>query len=76
MLLVVVNKMSKLELVIALRKIAATEYCELSIRAASKITDWTKDGTAYDITSYLKQQEEASIRRHKQAMLTVRRGKQ
>ena len=59
MLLVVVNKMSKLELVIALRKIAATEDCRLSVHLASKIADWIKDGTAYDITSYLKRQEEA-----------------
>lgn len=49
--------MNKLELVMTLRKIAATEDCKLTIRAASKIADWIKEGTAYDITSYLKKQD-------------------
>ena len=49
--------MNKLELVMVLRKIAATQNCLLTIKAASKIADWLKDGTAYDITSYLKKQE-------------------
>jgi len=49
--------MNKLELVIVLRKIAATQNCHLTIRAASKIADWLKDGAAYDISSYLKKQE-------------------
>jgi len=51
--------MNKLELVIVLRKIAATQNCHLTIKAASKIADWIKDGTAYDITSYLKKQDRA-----------------
>ena len=49
--------MNKLELVMVLRKIAATQNCHLTIKAASKIADWIKSGTAYDITSYLKKQE-------------------
>ena len=49
--------MNKLELAIVLRKIAAKENCHLTIRAAVKIANWLKDGTAYDITSYLKKQE-------------------
>jgi len=49
--------MNKLELVMVLRKIAATQNCHLTIKAASKIADWIKDGTAYDITSYLKKQD-------------------
>jgi len=50
--------MNKLELVRTLRQIAAVEECHLTLRAASKIAAWLKDGTAYDITSYLKKQEE------------------
>ena len=50
--------MSKLELVRTLRAIAATEDCHLTLRAAAKIADWLKEGTAYDITSYLKSKEE------------------
>jgi len=46
--------MTKLELVIVLRKIAALEGCHLTLRAASKIADWLKDGKAYDITSWIK----------------------
>ncbi len=49
--------MNKLELVMALRKIAARQNCHLTIKAASKIADWIKDGTAYDITSYLRKQD-------------------
>jgi len=49
--------MNKLELVMVLRKIAATQNCHLTIKAASKIADWIKDGTAYDITSYLEKQD-------------------
>jgi len=49
--------MNKLELVIVLRKIAERENCHLTLKAASKIADWLKDETAYDITSYLKKQE-------------------
>jgi len=48
--------MNKLEIVMVLRKIAEKENCHLTIKAASKIADWIKDGTAYDITSYLKKQ--------------------
>ena len=50
--------MNKLELVRVLRQISANEGCRLTLRAASKIANWLKDGTAYDITSYLKKQEE------------------
>lgn len=49
--------MNKLELVKVLRQIAANEGCHLTLRAASKIANWLKDGTAYDISSYLKKQE-------------------
>lgn len=45
--------MNKLELVRTLRQIAAAENCHLTLRAASKIADWLKEGTTYDITSYL-----------------------
>jgi len=48
--------MNKLELVRTLRQLASTEGCHLTLRAASKIANWLKDGTAYDITSYLKKQ--------------------
>ena len=54
--------MNKLEIVMVLRKIAATQNCHLTLKAASKIVDWLKDGTAYDITSYLKKQENNPIR--------------
>ena len=50
--------MNKLELVIVLREIAKSEGCHLTIKAALKIANWLKDGTAYDINSYLKKQEE------------------
>jgi len=49
--------MNKLELVKTLRKIAESEDCHLTLRAASKIVNWLKEGTAYDITSYLKKQD-------------------
>ena len=55
-MLIMLVIMNKLELVMALRKIAATQNCHLTIKAASKIADWLKDGTAYDITSYLEKQ--------------------
>jgi len=42
--------MNKLELVRKLRKIAASENCHLTLKAASKIADWIKGGTTYDIT--------------------------
>ena len=45
--------MTKLELVIVLRKIAASQDCHLTLRAASKIADWLKEGRAYDISSYV-----------------------
>lgn len=48
--------MNKLELVRALRAIAASEDCHLTLRASSKIADWLKDGTAYNITSWLEKQ--------------------
>lgn len=54
--------MNKLELVRTLRKIAANEDCHLTLRAASKIADWLKDGTAYDIASYLEKQEKENDR--------------
>ena len=53
--------MNKLELVIVLRKIAATQNCHLTLKAASKIADWLKDGTAYDITSYLEKQDNSKL---------------
>jgi len=49
--------MNKLELAKVLRAISATQDCHLTLRAAFKIADWIKDGTAYDITSYLKKRE-------------------
>lgn len=55
--------MNKLELVRTLRKIAESEGCHLTLRAASKIANWIKDGTAYDVTSYLKRQEEERLSR-------------
>ena len=45
--------MNKLELVRTLRQIAFSQNCHLTLRAASKIVDWLKDGTAYSITSWL-----------------------
>ena len=53
--------MNKLELVRVLRRIAATQNCHLTIKAASKIADWLKDGTAYDITSYLEKQDNSKL---------------
>ena len=50
--------MNKLELVRTLREIAASEGCHLTLRAASKIASWLKDGTAYNITTWLEKQEE------------------
>lgn len=52
--------MNKLELVRTLRQIAAIENCHLTLRAALKIANWLKDGTAYDITSYLRKQEKVT----------------
>ena len=49
--------MTQIELVRVLIKIAKNEDCHLTLRAAIKIANWLKDGTAYDITSYLKKQE-------------------
>ena len=49
--------MNKLELVRTLRKIAESEGCHLTLRAASKIANWLKEGTAYDITNYLKKED-------------------
>lgn len=53
--------MNKLELVIALRKIAEHRNCHLTLRAASAIADWLKEGTPFYIASisdYLKYQEQ------------------
>jgi len=49
--------MNKLELVRTLRAIASAEDCHLTLRAASKIANWIKDGTAYNITSYPENKE-------------------
>ena len=49
MMLVIMNK---LELISVLRTIAATQNCHLTLKAASKIADWIKDGAAYDTSSY------------------------
>lgn len=49
--------MNKLELVRTLRQIAESEGCHLTLRAASKMADWLKEGTAYNITSWLERQE-------------------
>ena len=54
--------MNKLELVRTLRKIAESEGCHLTLRAASKIANWLKEGTAYDITSYLKKEDTGDTR--------------
>ena len=54
--------MNKLELVRTLRKIAESEGCHLTLRAASKIANWLKEGTAYDITSYLKKEDIGNTR--------------
>jgi len=45
--------MNKLELVKVLRTIAKSADCNLSLRAASKIASWLKDGTAYDIQTWI-----------------------
>ncbi len=45
--------MNKLEVVRALREIAASENCKLTLSAALKIANWLKDGTAYNITTWL-----------------------
>lgn len=47
--------MNKLELVRTLREIAKQEGCKLSLRAALKMAEWIKDGTAYNITTWLTQ---------------------
>jgi hypothetical protein len=49
--------MNKLELVKTLREIATNEDCHLTLRAASKIASWLKDGTAYNITSWIKKDD-------------------
>jgi len=54
MILVIMNK---LELVRVLREIAASQNCHLTLKAASKIADWLKDGTAYNLQSWLKKNE-------------------
>lgn len=50
--------LNRLELVKILREIAATEGCHLSLRAASKIANWLKEETAYNITTWLQKVEE------------------
>lgn len=54
--------MNKLELVRTLREIAESQDCHLTLRAASKIADWLKEGTAYNITTWLKKQDRVTTK--------------